>query len=124
MNGPTGPTPGAVSAINPGERNQALAEARRNATQSALQNAEAAEARRADNREQARAILERAVGANTRVSISRPDQTESFVYQAIDVNTGEVVREWPPADFARFLEQNAPELLEQPNAGVVIDEQA
>ena len=119
MNVSIGPNQTAVTGVDPAERTQALADARRRASQSALANAEAAEARRADSFENARDILSRALGANTRLAIARQDESLTFVYRAIDVDTGEIVREWPPADFARFLETNG-ELLDRP--GVVVDE--
>lgn len=110
--------------VDPAERNQALADARRRSSQSALANAEAAEARRADRMQDARAIIERALGANTKLSISRDGASPTFVYRAIDVDTGEVVREWPPAEFAEFIAQQKNEFSVDDPAGVVINEQA
>ncbi len=74
----------------------ALAAARQRASQAALHNADAAEAKRADQREMVRGILERAVCANTRLSITRGDSAGAYVYRAIDVDSGDIVREWPP----------------------------
>lgn len=115
-----------VTGIDPVQRSAALADARSRASQAALQSAEAAEARRAEQREMVRSILERAVGANTRLSIARNESALTFVYRAIDVDTGEVVREWPPVDFARLLQQNGagPDLSGDALAGLVLDEQA
>lgn len=113
-----------VAGVNPAQRTAALADARRRASAAALQSAEAAETRKADQREMVRSILERAVGANTRVSIARNDSALTFVYRAIDIDTGEVVREWPPVEFAQLLRENgaAAGLAEDALAGVLIDE--
>ncbi len=120
----TGQNANAVTVVDPAERSQALADARRRASQSALANAEAAEARRADSLQNARAILERALGANTRLSIARDAGAPTFVYRAIDVETGEVVREWPPAEFAQFIAEQSSEFRLDGASGAVIDEQA
>ena len=108
------------------ERNASLAEARRQASEDALARVDAADQRRADNFETARRAVEQVMGANTRLSISRNDLTDSFVYRAIDEISGEVVKEWPPVQFARFLgDQGAPNaLIEDALSGNVIDEQA
>ncbi len=120
----TGQNANTVTVVDPAERNQALADARRRASQSALANAEAAEARRADSLENARAILERALGANTRLSISRDEGAPTYIYRAIDVETGEVVREWPPAQFARFIAEQSDAFRLESASGAVVDEQA
>lgn len=115
-----------VTGIDPAQRSAAHADARQRSSAAALQSAEAAEARRAEQREMVRSILERAVGANTRLSIERNESALTFVYRAIDIDTGEVVREWPPVDFAQLLEENgvAPDLAGDALAGLVFDEQA
>jgi uncharacterized FlaG/YvyC family protein len=77
------------------ERNAALAEARRRATIDRIQSAEASAARRADKIAEYRNVVADAVGADTRVAISRAPAAPVFVYQAIDAETGEVVQEWP-----------------------------
>lgn len=120
----TGQNANAITVVDPAERTQALADARRRLTESALQNAEAAEARRADSLENARAILERALGANTRLSISRDDGSPTYVYRAIDIDTGEVIREWPPAQFAEFIAEQSSAIRADAPSGVVVDEQA
>ncbi len=110
--------------VDPAERTQALADARRRASQSALANAEAGETRRADRMQDARAIIERALGANTKLSISRDGASPTYIYRAIDVDTGEVIREWPPAEFVEFIaQQNKSSNVDDPS-GVVVDEQA
>ncbi len=115
-----------VTAIDPGRRSEALAAARQRASQAALKSADAAEARRADQREMVRGILERAVGANTRLSITRGDDVGAYVYRAIDVDSGEVVSEWPPEQFIQLLEDNgiAAGLAAEALAGLTVDEEA
>lgn len=112
--------------INPAQRQSELAQARREVTQDALQSAQANEARRADQREFVRATLERAVGANTRLSIERDENVPTFIYRAIDDTTGEVVREWPPVQFVQFLQDNntGQADVESIAQGLIIDEQA
>ena len=112
--------------IDPSQRQSELAQARRAVTQDALQSAQANEARRADQREFVRATLERAVGANTRLSIERDDNVPTFIYRAIDETTGEVVLEWPPAQFAQFLQDNNAGSADGESIaqGLIIDEQA
>ena len=114
-----------VAGIDSAKRNTDLADARRRASQAAIQSADAAKARKADQRQMARAILERAVGANTRLSIARNDATNSFTYRAIDTSSGEVVKEWPPAQFAKFLQQNggAEALVHDALSGLLLDQQ-
>ena len=115
-----------VSGVDPFQRSEALAQSRRRATQAALQSADAAEARRADQRELVRGILERAVGANTRVSITRGDDTGVYVYRAIDIDSGEIVREWPPEQLVQILEDNGAgaALAADALAGLSIDKEA
>lgn len=116
----------AAPTVDPNERAAALANARRAASEDALRTAEAADSRRAEARAETRAILERAVGANTRLSISRPDNAGTFIYRAIDRDTGEVLQEWPPVQFARFLEQSGAgaSAIQNALAGGVIDQEA
>ena len=115
-----------LTGVDAAQRSQALADARQRSSQAALQTADAAQARKAEQREMLRSILEQAVGANTRLSIAKPDGADAFIYRAIDVDSGEVVREWPPAQFAQLLEQDgaARQLANEALAGLLIDEQA
>ena len=115
-----------VGGADASQRTAALAEARQRASQTALQTAEAAQSRKAEQREMLRSILEQAVGANTRLSISRREGVDSFVYRAIDVNSGAVVREWPPVQFANFLQERgaSQRLAAEAMAGLLVDEQA
>ena len=114
-----------VTGIDPAERTQALAAARQRASQAALQTADAAEAKRADQREMVRSILERAVGANTRLSVTRGDSVGAYIYRAIDVDSGEVVLEWPPEQMIQLLEDNgvSAELAREALAGLTVNEE-
>ncbi len=120
----TNSSPSAVTGLDPAQRTRELADARRRVSQAAIADAQAAEARRAESRADVRAILERAVGANTRLSVVRNESALTFVYRAIDRDTGEIVREWPPAEFAQFLQDNGANLALGDASGVVIDEEA
>ena len=115
-----------AAGIDPAQRNEALAAARQRASQAALQSADAGEARKADQREMVRGILERAVGANTRLSITRGESVGAYVYRAIDVESGEVVREWPPEQLNQLLEKSgvSEKLAAEALAGLTVDEQA
>jgi len=115
-----------VTGADPAQRSAALADARQRASQAALQSAKAGETRKMDQRETTRTILERAIGANTRLSIARNGSNDTFVYRAIDVNSGEVIIEWPPVQFAKFLVDNgaAAGLAADALQGLVLDEQA
>ena len=110
--------------VDPQARNAELANARRTAGENALANAEAAQARKADQREMTRAIIERAVGANTRLSIARNDMADTYIYRAVDRDTGEVIKEWPPVQFAQFLQENgAGEISRADLQGLLVNEQ-
>lgn len=124
MNGNIPALSPSAAGANPQERSQALAEARQRVSQGALQKAEAAELRRADSFRDAQAIIERAIGANTRLSVARKETTPTFVYRAIDIDTGEVIREWPPADFAKFMVANGGDLATRGLAGAIVNEKA
>ena len=126
MDATIGQTPERSVGIDPAQRQSEQAQARRAATQSALRAAEASEARRADQREFVRATLERAVGANTRLSIERRPDVPTFIYRAIDRDSGEIVSEWPPKQFVQFLNDNGAtaEIINEITNGQLIDEQA
>lgn len=115
-----------LNGADPAQRSAALADARRRASQAALQSNEAAEMRRIEQREMVRAIMEEAVGANTRLSIAKSDAADTFIYRAIDMDSGAVVREWPPVQFTRLLEQDGTvtDVTADAAAGLMIDEQA
>ena len=123
MNEAIGLNANSAAGVTATERNQALAQARQRATQGALQRAEQAESQRADSRQNVREIFEQALGANTRLSITRDEVGPTFVYRAIDVDSGEVVHEWPPAEFAAFLAENGNNIDLAALAGSVVDEE-
>ena len=87
------------------QRNEALADARRQARNAQLDAARAAQENRAVQFAETRDLIARAIGANTRLSISRSDASDIFVYRAIDRDSGEIVQEWPPQQFAEFVRQ-------------------
>ncbi len=122
MNVSTIPDAAVIANVDPNERNQALAAARREATQNALAEAEASDARRAERLQNARAAIQHALGVDTRISVVRNDAAATFVYRAIDVDTGEIVREWPPAEFAQFLENSGAQTDTLVEAGAIVDE--
>lgn len=111
--------------LDPLQRRQALSEARHRASAEALQSARDAQDRKAEQRQALRAILEEAVGANTRLLISRAEGFEAFVYRAVDRDSGEVVKEWPPAQFAAMLNDHSAfeQLSDAAIYGLVVDEQ-
>ena len=115
-----------VTGIDPAKRSEALAAARQRASRAALRTADAAEEKRADQREMVRSILEQAVGANTRLSVTRGDSVGAYVYRAIDVDSGEVVLEWPPDQMIQLLEQNgvAAGLAAEALSGLTVNEEA
>lgn len=92
--------PNAASRPDPGsDRAAALAEARRRASADRVHSAEASTVRRAEKIEEYRAAVAEAVGANTRVAITRAPTSPIFLYQAINQETGEVVQQWPRLEF-------------------------
>ncbi|NNE39397.1 MAG: hypothetical protein HKN14_00600 [Marinicaulis sp.] len=115
-----------VTTVDPQQRQAALADARRQATQTALQSAEAGQARKAKQLDFVRTVLERAVGANTKLSIEKRDNLATFIYRAIDRDSGEVVKEWPPVQFAQMLKENgaADQMIAEALQGLTVDEQA
>ncbi|MEM9749884.1 MAG: flagellar protein FlaG [Pseudomonadota bacterium] len=68
--------------------------------------------------------LRRVLGEESRLSIESDDTSGGFVYRSIDRETGEILRQWPPEKFLRFLEAE----LERANVlardtGVIADEE-
>jgi len=104
------------------ERTAALAEARRRTGAEARQNAAEASARQDELLAASREVISRAVGANTRLSISKSEESGEFVFKAIDVETGEVVLQWPPEKFAALVKSMGPE--GEALAGLVVDDKA
>ncbi len=108
------------------DRAAALAEARQRAQAAQAQAAQEARANQAEQLAQSRDAIARALGANTRLSIERSNASDIFVYRAIDNATGEIVREWPPQQFAEFIRELQPRGEGDTSAeprGVVVDEE-
>lgn len=89
-------------------RARTLAEARRAASLRQQDAAEARTARQAETAAATREAIAQAIGANTRLAIIRAESAPIFIYQAIDADTGEVVRQWPMQQFAELLNQIRP----------------
>ncbi len=109
-----------LAADRANERAASLAEARREFSQTSAAAADEARARTADALAATREAIARAVGANTRLSISRSEEAYRFVYRAIDVNTGEVVQEWPEEQFVDLIRAARPQ-TDDAGAGAVLD---
>lgn len=52
-------------------------------------------AQQADRLQRTQQLVSELVGANTRVHVDRRENAPGFHYKAIDVETGEVIAEWP-----------------------------
>lgn len=52
-------------------------------------------AQQADGLQRAQALVSELVGANTRVQINRREDAPGYKYKAVDVETGEIIAEWP-----------------------------
>lgn len=85
------------------QRNEALAEKRRTLSAEQVARAEDQRARAADQLAEVREAVQRVLGANTRLSISRSETSFDFIYRAIDIDTGEVVNEWPQDSFIELV---------------------
>lgn len=68
------------------------------------------------------ALASKLVGRKASLRIFFDENTQNFVYESVDRETGEVISQWPPEDFIRrlahLLEVNAE------NAGQAVDEKA
>ena len=105
-------------------RNDALAEGRaRNISQSTA-DAETQQARAAEALAATREAIARAIGANTRLSISRGAGATEFIYRAIDIDSGEVVQEWPQGAFLNLIRGVREDVAADVTAGLVLDETA
>lgn len=102
-------------------RNEALAEKRRELSQDQIARAEDSKARAADQLAELREAVARVVGANTRLSISRSENSLNFVYRAIDVDTGEVVNEWPQETFVELVRGVREDVRTDVDAGLMLD---
>ncbi|NWG93189.1 MAG: hypothetical protein HXY21_11900, partial [Parvularculaceae bacterium] len=83
--------------------------------------AEAAKARSADRLAEVREAVARVLGANTRLSISRSESSLDFVYRAIDVDTGEIVNEWPQEVFIDLIRGVRDDVRSDVDAGLMLD---
>lgn len=107
------------------DRMAALSDARKAAGFEARRNAAESAERRSALLAEAQRILARVVGADTRISISRNENADLFVYRAIDIRTGQVVQEWPPAQFLAFLTEHGSETAQWAREiGLLIDAEA
>jgi len=67
------------------------------------------------------AVLKEVLGddfSSRRLSIAQDETTGRFVYRVIDVNTGEVIRQYPPDEILKIVAQI------QQASGLVLDEKA
>ncbi len=103
------------------QRNEALAQKRRELTQDQLARADDSKARAADQLAELREAVARVVGANTRLSISRSENSLGFVYRAIDVDTGEIVNEWPQDKFVDLVRGVREDVRTDVDAGLMLD---
>ncbi|MDZ7627510.1 MAG: hypothetical protein U5J99_03755 [Parvularculaceae bacterium] len=102
------------------QRSEALAERRRQSSADLQQRAAEAAARSTDRLAEVREAVARVLGANTRLSIARTDAFD-FVYRAIDVNTGEVINEWPQAVFVDLIRGVGEDVRADVDAGTFLD---
>ncbi len=103
------------------QRNEALAEKRRELSQDHIARAEDSKARAADQLAELREAVARVIGANTRLSISRSENSLRFIYRAIDVDTGEVVNEWPQEIFVELVRGVREDVRTDVDAGLMLD---
>ncbi len=106
------------------QRNAALAEKRRELTQDHINRAEDSKARTADQLAELREAVARVIGANTRLSIMRSADSSDFIYRAIDVETGEVVNEWPQDVFVQLIRGVREDVRNDVSAGLMLDQMA
>lgn len=99
------------------ERNHALAEKRRQLSAEQATRIEESRARSADRLAEVREAVARVLGANTRLSISRSESSADFVYRAIDVDTGEIVNEWPQEVFVDLIRGVRDDVRDDVDAG-------
>lgn len=102
------------------QRAEALAERRRQSNADLQQRAAEAEARSADRLAEVREAVARVLGVNTRLSIARTGAFD-FVYRAVDVDTGEVVNEWPQAVFVDLIKGVREDVRADVDAGAILD---
>lgn len=102
------------------QRSEALAERRRQSNTDLQQRAAESQARSADRLAEVREAVARVLGANTRLSITRTSAFD-FVYRAVDVDTGEVVNEWPQAVFVELIRGVRDDVRTDVDAGAFLD---
>ncbi len=115
---PRNPTSGGASGA---ARSEALAENRRTQTQDHIQRAETSRANASDQLAELREAVARVVGANTRLSIAKAEQGAEFIYKAIDVDTGEIVSEWPQQIFIALVRGVREDVRADVDAGLILD---
>lgn len=103
------------------QRNEALAQKRREHAQNQIARTEDTQARASDQLAELREAVARVTGANTRLSISRSENSNSFVYRAIDIDTGEVISEWPQDIFVGLVRGVRQDVKTDVDAGLVLD---
>ena len=102
------------------QRSEALAERRRQSNADLQQRAAESQARSADRLAEVREAVARVLGANTRLSIARTSAFD-FVYRAVDIDTGEVVNEWPQAVFVELIRGVRDDVRADVDAGAFLD---
>jgi uncharacterized FlaG/YvyC family protein len=116
------PSHSAPRTENSGERrNSALADKRRELTQDHIARAEDARAKAADQLAELREAVARVLGANTRLSITKATNSRNFVYRAIDVDTGEIVNEWPQDVFIDLVRGVREDVRTDIDSGLMLD---
>lgn len=105
------------------KRVAALAKARRETSAAQVEAERAAQVRRTKALAATRAAIAKALGVNTRISIARGQSSFAFVYRAVDINSGEVVKEWPPERFVEFVNSVIPGASDD-LAGLLVDREA
>lgn len=103
------------------QRNEALAQKRREQSQEHIARSEETRARASDQLAALREAVARVTGANTRLSISKSSNTHGFVYRAIDIDTGEVINEWPQATFIGLVRGVREDVASDVEAGLMLD---
>ena len=112
--GQVSPSTGIIAATGTAEtqaqtRRANLERARRTASADQVANARDAQARRAEQFRESTEIIQRAIGANTRLEIAEGQGANPFTYRAVDIDSGEIVSEWPPEQFASLVDALATE---------------
>ena len=103
------------------QRNEALAQKRRELTNDHIARTEDSRARASDQLAELREAVARVTGANTRLSISRSENSNSFIYRTIDIDTGEVVNEWPQDIFIGLVRGVRQDVKIDVDAGLMLD---